>query len=91
MAHENNNPNPNRSLSQKERILAYLQEGGNLTPLDALMKVGTMKLATRISELINEDGHTEIKKAPVSVQTSDGGTARVMCYFIEPPQLELAL
>lgn len=91
MANENNNPNPNRSHSQKERILAYLQDGGCLTPLDALKKVGTMKLATRISELINEDGHTEIKKAPCVVETAGGEKARVMCYFIEPPQLELAL
>ena len=91
MTRTNENPNPKRSLSQKKRILSYLQAGGNLTPLDALMKVGTMKLATRISELINEDGHTEIRKTPTIVETADGGTARVMCYYIEPPQLELGL
>ena len=84
MANKNNNPNPQRSLSQKEQILAYLQNGGELTPLQALDLFGTTKLATRISELINEDGHTEIQKRLVQVTTRHGGRARVMSYFIQP-------
>ena len=84
MANKNNNPNPQRSLSQKEQILAYLQNGGELTPLRALDLFGTTKLATRISELINEDGHTEIQKRLVQVTTIHGGRARVMSYFIQP-------
>ncbi len=86
MQHENINPNPKRSASQKQRILELLQEGQVLTPLDGLHGVGSMKLATRISELINE-GHTEIQKKPIVVETKGGGTARVMSYFIAEPKL----
>ena len=84
MSNKNNNPNPQRTLSQKEQILAYLQNGGELTPLRALDLFGTTKLATRISELINEDGHTEIQKKLVDVKTKHGYKARVMSYFIHP-------
>ena len=44
-----------------------------------------------VGQLINEDGHTEIKKSPCVVETAGGEKARVMCYFIEPPQLKLSL
>ena len=86
----NINPNPRRSLSQKKRILMYLQQGGSLTPLQALEKFGTTKLATRVSELIKKDGHTEIQKQFVWVNTADGKQAHVMQYFIDP-QLALAV
>ncbi len=89
MASKNNNPNPGRSLTQKEQILQYLQTGGLLTPLQALQMFGTTKLATRISELINEDGHTEIQKRYIKVDTAHG-SAHVMSYFIDP-RLEFAL
>lgn len=79
---ENINPNPKRSTSQKMCILNYLQQGHTLTPLDALRLCGTTKLATRVSELIDE-GHTEIKKEFVNVTTADGGKAHVMSYRIE--------
>lgn len=86
---ENNNPNPKRSLSQKARILKYLEAGNTLTPLDAWRLIGTSKLATRVSELIAE-GHTEIQKKRVEVITADGDTARVMSYSIAEPKLKLA-
>ena len=86
---ENNNPNPKRSLSQKARILKYLEAGNTLTPLDAWRLIGTSKLATRVSELIAE-GHTEIQKRRVEVITADGDTARVMSYSIAEPKLKLA-
>ena len=82
----NINPNPKRSRSQKERILELLQNGVVLTPIAALRMVGTTKLATRISELIDE-GHTEIKKEKVTVpvwnsESETMGKATVMSYFI---------
>lgn len=55
MTRVNDNPNPKRSLSQKKQILQYLRYGGTLTPKEAMQKFGTMKLATRISELRGED------------------------------------
>jgi len=82
MSRINTNPNPKRTLSQKKRILLYLQSGGRLTPLQALEKFGTTKLATRVSELINEEGHSEIQKERVWVTTADGAQTQVMSYFI---------
>ena len=82
----NINLNPKRSRSQKERILELLQNGIILTPIVALRMVGTTKLATRISERIDE-GHTEIKKEKVTVpvwnsESETMGKATVMSYFI---------
>ena len=87
---KNINPNPKRSLSQKKRILLLLQGGKRLTPMDAINLVGCTKLSTRVSELINKEGHTEIQKQEVYVTTADGKQTKVMSYFIDP-QLDLAI
>ena len=81
---KNINHNIRRSRSQKDRILIYLKSGKTLTPLEALNLFGTTKLATRISELIDE-GHTEIEKNWVWVPSHDGqDMIRVMKYSIAP-------
>ena len=85
----NINPNLERSLSQKERILQFLQSGGSLTSLEALQRFGSARLASRISDLIVNDGHTEIQKEYIWVETA-GGKARVVRYFIDP-ELSLAI
>lgn len=41
-------------MSQNQAILDYLKAGNSLTGLDALKLMGTMKLASRISELRDE-------------------------------------
>ena len=46
---------PGREMSQKTAILDLLKRGP-VTPLDALQKVGSMRLAARILEL-REDGY----------------------------------
>lgn len=79
----NFNPNKKNSQSQKAAILALLQCGAVLTPLDALAMVGTTKLATRVSELINKDGHTEIQKEWVNVYDRNNELVRVMSYKIQ--------
>jgi hypothetical protein len=38
-------------MTQDDRIIAYLKAGSSLTGLEALELFGTMKLATRVSEL----------------------------------------
>ena len=87
----NNDPNPKRSKSQKARILERLLAGEVLTPMDAILgKMGT-KLATRVSELILNDGHTEIHKEMVWVKDSDGNPCHVMSYRITEPKLDMAL
>lgn len=50
----NNNPNKKFTTSQKADILEHLLTGSELTPLDALKYFGTMKLASRISEIKRE-------------------------------------
>lgn len=84
----NIDPNPSRSLSQKMQVLSYLQAGGTLTPRKARKLIGTYKLATRVSELILEDGHDEIQKKLIWVRTRKGRT-QVMRYSI-PPEKRLA-
>lgn len=91
MAHKNinDNPNPRRSKSQKQRILERLMAGETLTPMDSILGGCGTKLATRISELINEEGHTEIQKKMIDVKTADGSSTRVMSYFITEPKLAI--
>ena len=86
---ENIDPNPKRSKSQKQRILERLQAGEVLTPMDAILGRCGTKLATRVSELINKDGHTEIQKKMVDVLNADGTPTQVMSYFITEPKLDL--
>lgn len=57
----NINPNHEQSKSQKEQIKDALLRGEVITPMDALRKFGTMKLTTRVSELIR-DGFPVVKK-----------------------------
>jgi len=43
-------------MTQKQRILEYLQAGGELTRLDSWDKLGVIEAPARISEL-RQDGH----------------------------------
>lgn len=47
--------------SQQKKILEYLSKGHTLTPIQAIDVAGTMKLATRISELIRQ-GYPIVKE-----------------------------
>lgn len=47
----NNNPNQIHTITQREAILEHLLTGSELNGMQALTYFGTMKLATRISEL----------------------------------------
>jgi sulfur transfer protein SufE len=64
-------------MTQKEAILKYLQSGNSITGLEALRLFGTMKLATRISEL-RRDG---IEIMHQMVNRNDKWVAK---YFIIP-------
>lgn len=41
-------------MTQGERILAYIDKFGSITPMDAFHDLGITKLATRISEMKRE-------------------------------------
>ena len=47
--------------TQQKAILEYMEQGNVLTPLKALSIAGTMKLATRIGELIRQ-GYPIVKE-----------------------------
>lgn len=44
----------NKRTRQKEKILAYMRGGHWISPAEVYILCGSMKLATRISELIKE-------------------------------------
>ena len=78
MSKINVNPNHVISKSQKQRIKEAMIAGAVLTPLDGLYNVGTMKLTTRVSELIRE-GFPVIKEW-VKITNRDGHVVKVMSY-----------
>jgi hypothetical protein len=43
-------------MTQTETILAHLQAGGSITPIDALREFGCFRLAARIKD-IRDEGH----------------------------------
>lgn len=47
--------------TQQQKILDYLRTGASLTPFQALRVAGTMKLSTRVGELIRK-GYPIIKE-----------------------------
>lgn len=69
------------SETQTERLLARLRRGP-VTPLDAMIELGIMRLAARIADL-KAAGH-EIRTETVEVATRLGGTARVAQYSVAP-------
>ena len=68
-------------MTQKERVLNYMQDFGDITPFQAFTDLGCTKLATRISELI-DDGW-KIKKEWVSSKNRYGEPVRYKKYSLE--------
>ena len=56
----NINPNGKQSASQEKQILAWLQSGKSITPLEALTEFNCMRLQARIHE-IEEKGFRIIR------------------------------
>lgn len=73
---DNYNPNESSSASQAMRILAYMQDGHRITPIEALDLFGCFRLGARIADL-KDAGH-EIKSEFVT--TASG--KRVKSYWI---------
>ena len=67
-------------ITQNESILTALLAGRRLTPLDALRSFGCNRLAARINELRGV-GYG-INKDMVEVETADGRTCHVACYWM---------
>lgn len=75
--YDHSKPENPKKPSMKQQILKYLQDGGTLTPQDALSRFSCMSLHQRINEL-RKAGHN-IKTEMIEVKTSIG-TARVAKY-----------
>ena len=41
-------------MTQRERILRYIDDFGSITPMEAFTDLGVTKLATRVSEMIRD-------------------------------------
>jgi len=74
---DNVNVNEQSSQSQNKRILAYMQEGHRITPIEALKLFGSFRLGARIADL-KEGGH-DIKSEFVKTESGK----RVKSYWIE--------
>lgn len=68
-------------MTQKERVYNYMKDFGDITPFQAFTDLGCTKLATRISELI-QDG-VKVKKEWVNSKNRYGKKVRFMKYSLE--------
>lgn len=75
------NVNATNSASQTQRILAYLQEGNTITPLEALRKFSCLRLGARISE-ISEIIGKPVSRKRIQVVNADGKSVYVMQYSL---------
>lgn len=71
-------------LTQRQRVLNYMREFGSITPMEAFADLGVTKLATRISELINEDKVDNIVKIRMSTVNRFGEHCNYMKYSLKP-------
>jgi hypothetical protein len=46
-------------MTQKQRILKYLDDFGSISPQEAMVDLGILRLAARISELVKAGEHIE--------------------------------
>lgn len=70
----------NSNEKQCSRILAYLEEKGSITSLEALKDLGVFRLASRISELKHKHGY-DIKDEWIKVKNRYGEECRIKRYL----------
>ena len=64
---DNTNLNEAQAGSQAKRILAYMQEGHRITPIEALNLFGCFRLGARIADL--KDGGHQIESEFVKTES----------------------
>lgn len=52
-------------MTQKDRVLKYMQDFGKITPLDAIREFGCLRLSARIFDL-KRDGHNIVSETETS-------------------------
>ena len=77
---DNFNPNEVSSTSQKKRILAFMQAGNSITPIQALALFGSLRLGARIADL-KAEGY-EVKSEFVKLPNGK----QVKRYFMQVAQ-----
>ena len=70
----------NSNLTQNQRIIDYMEIHGTITQLEALQKLGIMRLASRISDL-RRKGYS-IESEMVTVENRYGEKCRVKRYSL---------
>lgn len=70
----------NRRPKQSLRVLDYMEKNGSINPYEALLALGVMRLASRISEL-KRRGY-EIESSMVPTQNRWGETCYVKQYSL---------
>lgn len=71
---------------QTERVLDYMRRHGSITTLDAILDLGVLRLASRISEL-KKDGYT-IKRDWVKVKNRFGEECSILRYSLDTDKPE---
>lgn len=66
-------------MTQKDRVMKYLQSHEKITPIDAFYELGITKLATVVSGLIRHE-NAPIVKEWLEVRNRYGDICRVMSY-----------
>lgn len=69
--------------TQAERILAYIEEFGSITQMDALRDLGCMRLASRISDLKKKGYRIDSELEPV--KNRYGEVSYIKRYKIHEP------
>tara|TARA_Y100000592_G_scaffold17692_2_gene26600 strand:- start:339 stop:542 length:204 start_codon:yes stop_codon:yes gene_type:complete len=67
-------------MTQKKRLLTYLEQGNKINPLKAWQELGIYRLASRICDL-RKDGN-EIKDEWLEVPNRFGEFVRVKQYYL---------
>ena len=65
---------------QTEKILAYMRQHGSITPLEAILDLNCMRLASRISDL-KKEGYV-IRSEMASYTRTDGTKSHFKKYSI---------
>lgn len=66
---------------QTERVLDYMRRHGSISTLDAILDLGVLQLASRISEL-KKDGYT-IKRSCLKVKNRFGEECSIFRYSLD--------
>ena len=69
-------------MNQREQVLAYINQFGSITPLDAIREFGITRLASRVYEIKKKEG-VELKATPEASVNRFGKTVRYARYSLQ--------